>query len=316
MKIVSLRKLDGLEADLINTFPDITFVFTNGIDDITDKDKQSVDVLVGYDGSLDQVFLEACPKLKWLAWYSTGVNKLPLDYIAKRNIILTNGKGVHAKQMSEFIIAYILDDYKLMRTSYINQQNKLYDSRMVGRRVSNESILFLGTGSIATSTAHIAKALGMEIIGVNTSGRNVNGFDKTYSIKELTDILPEADIIVNTLPETESTIHLLSRKHFEVMKATSLFINVGRGTLIEESVLIDVLKNKIIRHAYLDVFEKEPLTPDNELYLLDNVTITAHITGNGIENNREATEIFIENLKHFLNNGDVIENKVNLEQGY
>ena len=100
------------------------------------------------------------------------------------------------------------------------------------------------------------------------------------------------------------------------MDNNALFINVGRGTIVDEEVLINVLKDRLIRHAYLDVFEKEPLSKDNPLYDLDNVTITAHITGNDSNNNKEATDIFKKNLEHFLNNYDVIENKVDLDYGY
>ena len=81
-------------------------------------------------------------------------------------------------------------------------------------------------------------------------------------------------------------------------------------------MLINVLKDRLIRHAYLDVLKKNHLVRTILLYDLDNVTITAHITGNDSNNNREATDIFKKNLEHFLNNYDVIENKVDLDYGY
>lgn len=91
MKAVSLKRLDGLEGDLVDTFPNVNFVFTSGISEINDNDKKDLDILFGYDSAIDQTFLEECPNLKWLAWYSTGVNKLPLEYIDNQNILLTNG---------------------------------------------------------------------------------------------------------------------------------------------------------------------------------------------------------------------------------
>src|SRR5699024_4566822 len=244
MKAVSLKRMKDLETKLIDTFPTIDFVFTKGVSEIDQKDQQDLDIIFGYDGKMDQSFLENCPNLKWIAWYSTGVNSLPLEYIDEQNIHLTKGKGAHAKQMLEFIIAYILDDYKKMRTSYINQQNKYYDSKLTGVRVSGETILFLGTGSIAQYTANIANAMNMEVIGINKSGHTVDGFSKTYALNDLPNIIGEADIIVNTLPETEQTIHLLSNEHFKLMDETSLFINVGRGTIAEEKVIVEALKTE------------------------------------------------------------------------
>ncbi|MBO3066380.1 phosphoglycerate dehydrogenase [Staphylococcus shinii] len=316
MKAVSLMKLGDLETELIERFPTVEFVFTTGVSNIDKEDKQTLDILFGYDSNLDTTFLSDCPNLKWLAWYSTGVNKLPLKYISDNNIKLTNGKGVHAKQMSEFIFAYILDDYKKMRTSYINQIKKHYNSKMSGKRLSGQRLLFLGTGSIAQNTAKIANTMNMEVFGINTTGHDVNGFSETYAIEDLKEVISKADIIVNTLPETNETIHLLTKYHFELMKNELLFINVGRGSIVKEEVLVEVLKEKIIRHAYLDVFENEPLTADNPLYELENVTITAHITGNGAENKAEVTEIFSKNLESILNNDDLIENVVDPKNGY
>jgi phosphoglycerate dehydrogenase-like enzyme len=85
---------------------------------------------------------------------------------------------------------------------------------------------------------------------------------------------------------------------------------------LKNDVIIDVLKNNIIRHAYLDVFENEPLTEDSAFYDLDNISITAHISGNNTEFSDVVTDTFIENLKAFLNKEDVIENKVDTSKGY
>ena len=158
--------------------------------------------------------------------------------------------------------------------------------------------------------------MNMEVFGINTTGHDVNGFSETYAIEDLKEVISKADIIVNTLPERNETIHLLTKYHFELMKNELLFINVGRGSIVKEEVLVEVLKEKIIRHAYLDVFENEPLTADNPLYELENVTITAHITGNGAENKAEVTEIFSKNLESILNNDDLIENVVDPKNGY
>ena len=316
MKIVSLNRLNEIENELRKQFPNEEFKFYDTAINIPINDRKTMDILIGYDGKIDRTFIEHCINLKWIGWFATGVNNLPLNYIKERDIILTNGKGIQAKQVSEYIMTFILHDYKKMKTSYRNQLEKNYDSRITGKRLNEETLLFLGTGAIAQRAAYLAKAFGMKVIGVSKSGKNVEQFDEVYTIEELDDVIEKANIIVNALPETEETIYLLKRKDFIQMDNNALFINVGRGTIVDEEVLINVLKDRLIRHAYLDVFEKEPLSKDNPLYDLDNVTITAHITGNDSNNNREATDIFKKNLEHFLNNYDVIENKVDLDYGY
>ena len=134
---------------------------------------------------------------------------ISLDYINDRGIILTNGRGVQAKQLSEFIMTFILDDYKKMRTSYENQRAHKYDSKLTGERVNGKTLLFLGTGAIAQKTAYLAQAFGMKVIGVSKSGHMKDYFDNTYTIEEMDDVLAEGDVIVNSLPETQETIHLL-----------------------------------------------------------------------------------------------------------
>lgn len=316
MKVVSLFRLGELEDELVEKFPQVDFKFIKKAKNIPFEERQSLDILIGYDGELDESFLKDCQNLKWIAWYATGVNSLPLDYLKNHNIKLTNSRGVQAKQLSEFILAFILDDYKKMRTSFINQQNKVYDSKMVGRRLSGDKVLFLGTGAIASRAAKLAKAFDMQVIGLSNSGKDKEWFDEVYKIEKLNEVIGEVDIIINALPETNKTIHLLQYDHFKQMSNDALFINVGRGTIVKETTILKVLKENLIRHAYLDVFENEPLDENNPLYELDNVTITAHITGNDNNINKEVTDIFVNNLKHFLNNKDLIENIVDLNKGY
>lgn len=95
-----------------------------------------------------------------------------------------------------------------------------------------------------------------------------------------------------------------------------LFINVGRGIIVDEEVFINVFKDWLIRYVYLDVFEKELFSKDNFLYDLDNVIIIVYIIGNDFNNNREVMDIFKKNFEYFFNNYDVIENKVDLDYGY
>lgn len=316
MKVVGLNRMREVEAELQQRFPDIEFKFYKNSSEIPENDLEDIDILVGYDGAIDEAFLRRCPNLKWIAWFATGVNTLPLDYIANQGILLTNDKGVQAKQLSEYILAFILDDYKKMKLSYDNQQQHIYDSKITGKRLSGQTVVFLGTGAISKRTAKLAKAFNMHLVGLSKSGQEKEEFDEIYSIKSLESILPKADIVVNALPETKETIHLLKRQHFEVMKDETLFINIGRGSVVDEQLLIEVLKNKIIRHAYLDVFENEPLKPNHELYELENVTITAHITGNDYEAKYDLLDIFKNNLVNFLNKEYLIENEVDAKKGY
>ena len=102
-----------------------------------------MDILIGYDGKIDRTFIEHCINLKWIGWFATGVNNLPLNYIKERDIILTNGKGIQAKQVSEYIMTFILHDYKKMKTSYRNQLEKIM-TQITGKRLNRRDFIILG----------------------------------------------------------------------------------------------------------------------------------------------------------------------------
>lgn len=316
MLVVGLMRLDDEEARLRKAFPDVEFKFYKHPSELPKEVQQEMDVLISYHPEVNETFIENTPKLKWVAWYATGVNSLPFKTLKEKGIKLTNAGGVHAQQLTEFLFAYILDDYKELKEIYAEQQQKVYNHKRVTPSVKGEHILFLGTGKIPQRAAQVAQTLGMKTLGLNTTGHAANHFDETYPISERQQVYEKADIVVNLLPETEDTRYLLTTEDFKVMNDHTLFVNLGRGTIATEAVIVDSLKNKAIRKAYLDVFEQEPLDSNSELYLLDNVFMTPHISGSHIDNKKLATDIFSNNLKYFLNNGELTENEVNVDRGY
>lgn len=316
MLVVSLMRLDDQETRLQEAFPHVDFKFYKHPSQLPEEVQQQMDVLISYHPEVDAAFIENAPNLKWIAWYATGVNRLPFKTLKKREIQLTNAGGVHAQQLTEFLFAYILDDYKELKAIYEEQQARIYNHKRVTPSVKDQSILFLGTGKIPQRAAQVAQTLGMKTIGLNTTGHAADHFNETYPISERQHVYKKADIVVNLLPETADTRYLLTAEDFKAMNQHTLLVNLGRGTIAKEAVIVDALKNKSIRKAYLDVFEQEPLASDSELYQLDNVFLTPHISGSHVDNKKLATDIFSNNLKSFLNNGDLIENKVNIDRGY
>ena len=83
-------------------------MFYDKADNIPDNEKKELEVLIGYDGEINERFIKSCPNLKWIAWYATGVNNLPLEYIKNKGIILTNTRGIQSKQLSEYILTFHL----------------------------------------------------------------------------------------------------------------------------------------------------------------------------------------------------------------
>jgi phosphoglycerate dehydrogenase-like enzyme len=144
----------------------------------------------------------------------------------------------------------------------------------------------------------------MTVIGITSTPRSVNGFDRMVRREELLDIAGELDHLVLLAPYTAETHGMVGAQLFERMKPTAFLINVARGGIVDEAALVEALRAGRIAGAGLDVFVEEPLPPGHPLWSMPNVLITPHMAGFHVGYPGEAIPIVIENIRHFLA-GDV-----------
>ncbi|WP_010274870.1 D-2-hydroxyacid dehydrogenase [Paenibacillus senegalensis] len=267
-------------------------------------------------GNVRTEWLAEAARLKWVHCLSAGVDRLPLDYLKQRGILLTNSSGVHSVQMSEYAMSMMLQWVRRSRVFMEMQQARQWRGAPTTDELYEKTIGILGTGQIAQAVAPKARAFGMRTIGYNRSGATTEGFDQIYSGENgLIQLLKESDFVISILPGTKQTRHLIDLPKLKLMKPTAFLINMGRGYVIKEDDLIHALQAGIIAGAGLDVFEQEPLREDSPLWELDNVYLTPHISGNSPKYIERAAVIFNENLKRYVN-GDTLRNKVELDSGY
>ena len=151
--------------------------------------------------------------------------------------------------------------------------------------------------------ARIAKAHSMHVLGIRRNPqKDFEYIDEMGSRDDLNRFIPQADYIVAVLPRTPETEHFLDEEHFQMMKPDVIIVNAGRGCHIDETVLIKALHSKQIRGAGLDTFETEPLPEKSLFWGMDNVIISPHCAGGSKNYNQKAINIFIDNLRRFINN--------------
>lgn len=155
----------------------------------------------------------------------------------------------------------------------------------------------------------------MNVTGTVNSVRPIKHVNRVYSKKDLLKCLSGADFIVLSTPLTNETRNLLSAREFKVMKKNAFLVNIGRGPLINENDLIKALKSRRIGGAALDVFEKEPLSPDSPLWSFDNVHITPHYSGMAEDLWVKVANLFCDNAIRFRGGKRLI-GSVSLEKGY
>jgi phosphoglycerate dehydrogenase-like enzyme len=171
----------------------------------------------------------------------------------------------------------------------------------------------IGTGSIGSDTARSLKFFKIEVIGVNRTGRAVNGFDRIFPIKEIDAAITLADYLIIAVPLTSETKGMIDLGRTEKMKKDALLCNIARGSVVVEKDLIEALDKGRIRRAVLDVFEREPLPAESPLWAHPRVTITPHIAG--VSDVELVAEEFMENYKKYIK-GETLLNIVDKDRQY
>lgn len=291
---------------------------------IAGKDKDTwepyakeAEVIVGWKNDLEDLSIRGESKLRWLQSWSAGVNSMPLNKFSEKDIILTSANGVHAYPISETIFALMLGLTRKIHTYVQQQQNKHWHHANMNLELHEKTIGIIGVGEIGKETARIAKAFRMNVIGVRHSGMPAENVDEMYTPDKLHDILPTCDYVVITLPLTDDTQGMFGSKEFSLMKKSAFLINIGRGEVIKEEELITALQEQEIAGAGLDVFIQEPLDETNPLWEMENVIVTPHTSGSTEHYTKRVIEnIFIPNLKQYINEDYHMKNMVDYKKGY
>ncbi|WP_299094662.1 D-2-hydroxyacid dehydrogenase [uncultured Metabacillus sp.] len=317
MIVLSTVKLPNqLKEQLESSFKNVTFYHDQKINEAKDI-LPKAEIILTYGEDLTDEHIEAATNLKWIMVASAGIEKLPFEQLEKHNIHVTNARGVHAIPMAEYCIAMMLQVSRQASTLMENQKQHKWDRRVQMEELYGKTVYILGAGAIGTAIAKLSNAFGMQVLGMNRDGRAVEYFHNTYSFKEMLVPMGKADFIISVLPSTEQTKGLLTYEAFKRMKEDAVFINIGRGDAVIEGDLIHALNEKQIKHAVLDVFEKEPLNEDHPFWDMENVTVTPHLSGITKNYLPRAMKIFEKNLKAYIE-GQVssMENIISLEKGY
>ncbi|AVR00857.1 hydroxyacid dehydrogenase [Oceanobacillus iheyensis] len=316
-KIVVNLDLDEKYIDEIKEVaPDWEIVSGKDTDELQ-EDLKDAEVILHWKKAIEQTVLEQNNDLKWVQTWSAGVNNLPLEQLSEHNVSITSANGVHAYPISETIFALMLGLTRKIHTYVRQQQQKQWEHADLKLEIHEKTIGVLGVGAIGLETAKIAKAFGMKVLGVRHSGKSTDYVDEMYTPDQLSDVLPQCDVVVITLPLTDETTNLFGKEQFEQMKNSSILINIGRGPIVKENELVDALQSGVIAGAGLDVFATEPLPEDSPLWDMENVIVTPHTAGSTEHyTERVVRDIFIPNLKNYLEGEKPSKNLVDYNKGY
>jgi phosphoglycerate dehydrogenase-like enzyme len=242
--------------------------------------------------------LQGAQQLKWFQSGAAGFDHPMFGRIAAGGTIMTrsDAQGV---SIAEYILARVLEVVRLAGESRQLQAQSKWQRQFFGD-VYGTTWLIIGMGAIGNATAERAKVFGTKVIGVRRSPTGEEAADLMIRPDQITDHLADADIVVLTTPLTDETRHMVNDDFLAGMKPGSIFVNVGRGGLVDEAALLKSLPNNRPATAILDVFETEPLPADNPLWQHDQVLITSHCAAESPMTWARGDDLFVENLRHYV----------------
>ena len=245
--------------------------------------------------------------LRWVHTASAGVDAAFFGELADRGVRIST-THVNGISIAEYVLAQVLACYQPHERWRADQAKGVW-RRVEFREVYGTTWLVIGLGGIGASVAERARAFGATVIGVRRSPTGREPVDELVSPADLVDHLPRADVVVLAVPGSDTTDGLVDRAFLAAMKPGSILVNVARGSLVDETALIDALDRGVPERAVLDVFDTEPLPSDNSLWRHPSVIATAHTSAGGTGRHDRSAVAFADNLRRFVN-GAPIEHEV------
>ena len=306
-------------APLLEMMPEYVKVLRGNVAADFGDAAEDADAILSWGAKRDVIeqLLAKGQKLRWIHSRSAGLDSLMFPALVESHVLLTNGRGVFSQSLGEFAIAAALYFAKDIPRMLRSQKERKWDQFNV-MELRGQTLGIIGYGDIGKAVAKRAKAMEMTVLAIRrrpelSSGdelvNQVFGFDKKR------DMIAKCDYVVAAMPLTPETKASIGAEDFSAMKKTAVFINIGRGPVVDEPALIHALESKQIKGAGLDVFEVEPLPAESPLYGLENVLMSAHCADNTDEWLNDAMRFFYQNLDRFRK-GEQLLNVVDKRAGY
>jgi len=267
-------------------------------------------------GNLSAEWLPKSQKLKWLQLESVGFEpyrNLNWDILGKQ-IKVTNLKGMFGVPVGETAIAGILALYRgIEKLVSLKSESKWIGAslRPVLKTLNGAKVLILGDGSIGQTLRNQLQGFGCNVKIFGKFSKKAN----FYTLEELDKILPDTDIAISCLPETEETVGLFNTGRLGLLPNTAVFVNVGRGSVVIEEALVEALQNQKLSGCVLDVSNKEPIPETHPLWQCPNTILTQHTGGGSGHEIIKKIEFFLANVKRYRNNEN-LNNLVDFKRGY
>lgn len=256
-------------------------------------------------------YLELGGEVDWIQSTWAGIDRL-LPAGLGRELVVTGVKGIFGPQMAEYVFAFLLQQSRDLLFYRAEQEGRRWSPRRPSP-LAGQTMAILGTGTIGSHIAGVARAFGMRTRGVSRSARPVAQFDRVCSMEQVTDATRQAQVLVNALPGTAQTRGVLNAALLDTLDPAATLFNLGRGEALCESSLQRWLDSRPRSMAVLDVFASEPLPADHWLWRHPRSRITPHVAA--VSFPADVVGIFLDNLER-RQRGEPLRYMIDLQRGY
>lgn len=260
------------------------------------------EVMFEFDWDCPEELLRRAPRLRWVQATSSGIGPLVERLgLAGSPVVITNAAGIHAQPLAEFVILAALHFVREMPRLEAWKAGRHWE-RFCGRQLAGSRMTLIGLGRVGSRIAELSAALGIEV----TAHRRTTGGEAPSHVRRVVDAdgldaaLPETDLLVLAAPATPDTKHLVDRRRLELLPATAVIVNVGRGSIVDQHAMVEMLRSGRLGGAALDVFEEEPLPAGSPLWTMPNVIVSPHSASTVVQENDRLVELFVDNLRRYL----------------
>ncbi len=259
------------------------------------ENMQDVELVITQFAPINKLMIDNLPNLKYIGVLRGGIENINTEYAKEKGIEVLNTPGRNARSVAEFTVGMMLAETRNIARAHDalkdKQWRKDFPNADIIPEIGEKTIGLVGFGHIAQLVAKFLSGFGVTILFYDKYVEEIVGYTKVETLEEL---VSSADIISLHARLSPETQNLINEKHFNLMKDSAVIINTARSGLINESELIQALKNKKIMGAAIDTFDDEPLKYNSEFYSLENVTITPHMAGSTIDAFSNTPQLFSE----------------------
>ncbi len=302
-----MERLEGVSVHISNDAAEL------------EKLAPDADILLNtlFAGALFRTAFPKATKLRWAHTLATGVDGFIFPELKASPVPLTNARGAFKRSLGEYVVTAMLYFAKDLRRLLRQQAANVWEPFEV-EELNGKTLGIIGYGEIGRAAAERARPFGMRILAlrrrpeISAADPLVDG---VYGPSQLNELIAQCDYLMLSTPHTPDTDGMIGVQQLALLKANAVLINVGRGAVIDEAALIEILEEKRIRGAALDVFQKEPLAPGHPFYRLENVLLSPHCADRHEGWLALSMEIFLRNFAKFQN-GQALENIVDKHAGY